>query len=370
MQQLNLLRIYSVYYHLQDIQNCVDEENKRFRLEKELCLGSNIPDSVKHAAKIEEIYSTAPITSKLRFVLDFLKCATEPILVFSEYKIPLHVFARHLGNIPYAIITGECNRTKREKELLRFRNGECNILFLSKSAGGVGLNLERASKCIFLDTAWDPQKETQAIGRMDRRTQKAKKLFVSHVVVAGSFDCVRYAVHASKSRHLESALGRGEIVEGDNINPIYSSVCLERFEKLYRKWKRISKLDSTQLNKSMMMNQIEKESFADEMKSSRKRAHDDETHSTDSECSSYASDDDSFIDNRSHIESDNESDNDNGDNDNSDNDNSDMESIRIVDANHINHTINHNSNIQEIGFKKFRRVILDDDDDDANMQSV
>lgn len=49
-----------------------------------------------------------------------------------------------------------------------------NILFLSLTAGGVGLNLVGANHLILIDIHWNPQLEAQAQDRIYRFGQKKK----------------------------------------------------------------------------------------------------------------------------------------------------------------------------------------------------
>jgi len=97
------------------------------------------------------------------------------ILVFSEFKQSLNLFGslcKKCG-IDYALIHGSLTHKERADIIDSFRKptSKIRVLLLTIGVGGVGLNLQVASKAIILDPTWDPKKEEQAIGRIYRLGQ-------------------------------------------------------------------------------------------------------------------------------------------------------------------------------------------------------
>ncbi|HKO75695.1 MAG TPA: C-terminal helicase domain-containing protein, partial [Flavobacterium sp.] len=63
----------------------------------------------------------------------------------------------------------------REYQVNRFQEQEKPLLFfISLKAGGVGLNITKASYVVFLDPWWNPFSEKQGIGRAHRIGQLNK----------------------------------------------------------------------------------------------------------------------------------------------------------------------------------------------------
>eukprot|EP01039_Chlorochromonas_danica_P002090 gene2090-2283_t len=216
-----------------------------------------------------EVYREAPITSKVQAVIDKAEelhtkfC--QKVIVFCEFLIPLHVIAQQL-KVPFSIITGSMSSKARMDSLRAWKLGETAILLASKMASGVGLNLAEASHAILLDTPWNPQVDEQAIGRMNRRTQTAEKLHIARIVVAGTFDCIRYSVHTTKEEQLRAALGKRQNEE-DFISPIYATV--KQFSDVYTKWEEIASTYAEEKEKRFHIRNYEEKLFGDELTKER-----------------------------------------------------------------------------------------------------
>jgi hypothetical protein len=76
-------------------------------------------------------------------------------------------------NIPVFRLDGHVGKEDREERITQFRAAGPNAVFLIQiKAGGVGLNLQEASRVYIMAPAWNPATELQAIGRADRTGQK------------------------------------------------------------------------------------------------------------------------------------------------------------------------------------------------------
>ncbi|KAF4746694.1 hypothetical protein FOZ63_012657, partial [Perkinsus olseni] len=98
-------------------------------------------------------------------------------LVFSCFVKLLELCQYHLkargittfiihGSIPLAV------RTRIIKAFVESSASDCSLLLVSISAGGEGLNLQRASHVFVLDPWWNPALEKQAIQRCHRLGQQ------------------------------------------------------------------------------------------------------------------------------------------------------------------------------------------------------
>ena len=91
----------------------------------------------------------------------------------------------------------------------RFQAGEIPVFLLSLKAGGVGLNLTRATHVIHYDRWWNPAVEDQATDRAYRIGQD-RPVQVHRLIAEGTLE-ERIAQVLEKKRGLaESIVGAGE----------------------------------------------------------------------------------------------------------------------------------------------------------------
>ena len=94
------------------------------------------------------------------------------VVVFSQYLPMLALIERHLfaNDIGYASIKG--NTRERGSEIARFRDDpDCRVFTASLRAGGLGIDLTKASVVIHYDRWWNQAREDQATDRVHRLGQ-------------------------------------------------------------------------------------------------------------------------------------------------------------------------------------------------------
>ena len=94
------------------------------------------------------------------------------VVVFSQYLPMLALIERHLfqNDVGYASIKG--NTRERGQEIARFRDDpDCRVFTASLRAGGLGIDLTRASVVIHYDRWWNQAREDQATDRVHRLGQ-------------------------------------------------------------------------------------------------------------------------------------------------------------------------------------------------------
>jgi superfamily II DNA or RNA helicase len=104
----------------------------------------------------------------------------DKIIIFSRFKDVLSCYNRTLKKEGYdgPIITGEDKGMSFKKKLSSFiHNNAFQVLFTTLFKSSEGLNLDVANHVIILEFWWNPQKIFQAMGRVDRLTQK-KDIFI------------------------------------------------------------------------------------------------------------------------------------------------------------------------------------------------
>ena len=98
-------------------------------------------------------------------------------IIFSSFVTNLSFYTDWCkeNKIEYCEITGETPAHKREQQVKLFQEKENPLLFfISLKAGGVGLNITKASYVLFLDPWWNPFAEKQGVGRAHRIGQLNK----------------------------------------------------------------------------------------------------------------------------------------------------------------------------------------------------
>lgn len=109
--------------------------------------------------------------------LENLLQTNQKTIIFSSFVTNLDFYIKwcEKNKIDYCQLTGETSLKDREIAVNRFQNQEKPLLFfISLKAGGVGLNITRASFVLFLDPWWNPFSEKQGISRAHRIGQKNK----------------------------------------------------------------------------------------------------------------------------------------------------------------------------------------------------
>jgi SNF2 family DNA or RNA helicase len=109
--------------------------------------------------------------------LETLVQSNQKTIVFSSFVSNLNFYKKWCkeNKIDFCELTGETSLADREYQVNRFQNNEKPLLFfISLKAGGVGLNITKASYVVFLDPWWNPFAEKQGIGRAHRIGQMNK----------------------------------------------------------------------------------------------------------------------------------------------------------------------------------------------------
>nr|WP_294783455.1 DEAD/DEAH box helicase [uncultured Flavobacterium sp.] len=109
--------------------------------------------------------------------LENLVKAKQKVIIFSSFVTNLHFYTDwcNENKIAFCEITGETPASKREQQVKMFQEKENPLLFfISLKAGGVGLNITKASYVLFLDPWWNPFAEKQGVGRAHRIGQMNK----------------------------------------------------------------------------------------------------------------------------------------------------------------------------------------------------
>jgi superfamily II DNA or RNA helicase len=112
-------------------------------------------------------------SAKIDWVINHVHNSKESdkYVIFSHFlnkglNLLMNHFKEH--NISFRHITGSVPKSKREKYVEEYNEGEIKILLISK-AGGEGLDLKNTTNLIIMDPAWNEATHTQVIGRAIRK---------------------------------------------------------------------------------------------------------------------------------------------------------------------------------------------------------
>ena len=111
-------------------------------------------------------------------------------LIFSQFTSSLDLIEPLLKerNISYLRLDGKTSVIKRKGLVDQFQNSEKPLVFLmSLKAGGVGLNLTRASYVFHLDPWWNPAAERQASDRAHRIGQ-TQTVMILHLIMKDTIE--------------------------------------------------------------------------------------------------------------------------------------------------------------------------------------
>ncbi|TCN52604.1 DEAD/DEAH box helicase [Flavobacterium circumlabens] len=109
--------------------------------------------------------------------LETLVKEKQKTIIFSSFVTNLNFYTNWCkqNKIAFCEITGATPAGKREQQVNLFQENEEPLLFfISLKAGGVGLNITKASYVLFLDPWWNPFAEKQGVGRAHRIGQLNK----------------------------------------------------------------------------------------------------------------------------------------------------------------------------------------------------
>lgn len=145
------------------------------------------------------------LSGKLVLLENILKsCAQvgDKLLLFSQSLLSLDLIEKFLEKITldkkdrwrkgedYFRMDGQTDIQKRQQHVDRFNdedNHRARLFLISTRAGGIGINLIGANRCIIFDASWNPSYDTQSIFRIYRFGQN-KDVFVYRFLAQGTME--------------------------------------------------------------------------------------------------------------------------------------------------------------------------------------
>ena len=152
--------------------------------------------------------------SRLEEMLEEMLSAGDRALVFTQFAEMGHLLSTYLPDAlgcPVYYLHGGTPTAAREQMVRRFQEDESAppIFILSLKAGGLGLNLTRASHVFHFDRWWNPAVEDQATDRAFRIGQ-TQNVQVHKFVTVGTLEERIDEMIESKKGLVQSVIGGGE----------------------------------------------------------------------------------------------------------------------------------------------------------------
>jgi superfamily II DNA or RNA helicase len=147
----------------------------------------------------------------LEELVEVILAEGESMLVFSQYVQCCALIEARLAElgVPTLMLHGQVSARGREAMVDAFQAGEAPVFLLSLKAGGVGLNLTRATHVVHYDRWWNPAVEDQATDRAHRIGQD-RTVQVHRLIAEGTLED-RIADLLERKRDLADAVvGEGE----------------------------------------------------------------------------------------------------------------------------------------------------------------
>jgi superfamily II DNA or RNA helicase len=142
-------------------------------------------------------------------ILDVVLAEGESVLVFSQYVQMVRLIERHLADQNIKTLTMSGQTRNRDETVAKFQAGAAPVLLLSLKAGGVGLNLTRATHVVHYDRWWNPAVEDQASDRAHRIGQD-RPVQIHRLVTEGTLEERIATLLVSKRALAASVIGGGD----------------------------------------------------------------------------------------------------------------------------------------------------------------
>ncbi|MFY7810440.1 MAG: DEAD/DEAH box helicase [Flavobacterium sp.] len=148
--------------------------------------------------------------------LEMLLKANQKVLIFSSFVQHLSIYTQwcNENNYKYTLLTGKNSLQERKISIEKFISDDTiPFFFISKKAGGEGLNLTVANYIVLLDPWWNPFVEAQAIARSHRIGQD-NNVMVTRFITIKSIEEKIMLLQAKKQDLFNQLIQENDIPDG------------------------------------------------------------------------------------------------------------------------------------------------------------
>lgn len=169
----------------------LEERDKREKVSPILLLEGllRLRQTANHPVLVDNTFSqTSGKFDTVTQMIEDVVQSGEKVLIFSSFVEHLKLYKTYLDErqIQYCYLDGSTKDRKEQVERFQ-QNDTYQVFLLSLKAGGVGLNLTRASYVFLLDPWWNPAAEAQAFDRAHRIGQQ-NKVFVYKFITQNTIE--------------------------------------------------------------------------------------------------------------------------------------------------------------------------------------
>ena len=143
---------------------------------------------------------------------DIVSGPVEKTIIFVHWIKEIESVREMLKEIGHesVVLSGKVNMADRADAIEKFSNGDVNFFIIQIEAGGIGLNLQAASRVYINSLAWNATSELQAIARSHRIGQQ-KAVTVKRIIINNTIDDHIVAVQQKKLSTAAEILGDARI---------------------------------------------------------------------------------------------------------------------------------------------------------------
>jgi SNF2 family DNA or RNA helicase len=176
------------------------------------------------ARELDMLVRQATGLSKAKAVAQFVRLmveAGEPVLLVGWHRAVYEIWLSELKDLKPAMYTGSETAGQKDRERLRFMNGETDVLIMSlRSGAGVDELQHRCSVVVIGELDWSPGIHQQIIWRIDREGQKNPVTAFFLVSEEGSDPPIMdvLGIKASEAHHIVDPHIGVQVVEDDMTN--------------------------------------------------------------------------------------------------------------------------------------------------------
>lgn len=156
----------------------------------------------------------SPEHGKAQRVVEIIEEAVErgeKVLLFSYYLSTLTQLQKMFAHVPQIRVDGEVSADQRQPLIDKFNEHDGAMLYFSQiNTGGVGLNLQSASRVIILEPQVKPSLTTQAIARAHRMGQ-LNTVFVHTMITQDAIDEAMYEVEQAKQEVFDTYVRNSDL---------------------------------------------------------------------------------------------------------------------------------------------------------------
>lgn len=155
-------------------------------------LTTRVTDIVKslmseHVASYRRELGVFKLEAAIHYIENLLESSNEKVIVYAYHKEVVTGLALALKFNLAGTITGETSATERQNIVDKFHKGSARVLLGNYLSMGLGLNIQCATKVVFVEYSWTPSDNSQAVDRCYRIGQ-TKTVSVDYLVFPDSLD--------------------------------------------------------------------------------------------------------------------------------------------------------------------------------------